>query len=297
MIRKHRPGHDVTVIIPSYNYKPYLKKAILSAVNQTHKPNKIIVIDDGSSDGSAELAKSIDTKGIDYEVIVKKNEGVVATKNLGIKMSTTTWTIFLDADDMLEPNYINETLKTASKTMSDIVYTDMLYFGAKEGTFSADNFSHQRIIEGNFIHNSALINTTLLKRVGGYKTAMHDGYEDWELYLTLAETGAKFAKCTATHLNYRQHPNDIGRNKKADSEGERIRQKALSFHDSYINFATNKPGKAKRALSVMLNNPELIIFLPFMLLFSALISFETYFVGIKLNLVRTIRMYLNHKKS
>ncbi|MCA9748226.1 MAG: glycosyltransferase [Romboutsia sp.] len=297
IIKKHRPGDDVTIIIPSYNYKPYLKKAILSAVNQKHKPHKIIVIDDGSSDGSAELAKSIDTKGIDYEVVVKKNEGVVATKNLGIKMSTTAWTIFLDADDILEPNYINETLKTAAKSTSDIVYTDMMYFGAKGGLFSADEFSHHRLIEGNFIHNSALLNTTLLKRTGGYKSAMNDGYEDWELYLTLAEAGGKFAKSTSTHLNYRQHSNGLGRNNKADSDGERIRQKALVFHSSYINFINQKPSLWQRIITSVCKNPELVIMLPIIFILSALISIVNYFYFVKTNMAKIVRIYLKQRNS
>ena len=294
VINKHRPGNDVTVIIPSFNYRAYLKDAIHSVINQSHRPARIIVIDDGSSDGSEELAKSIDAKSIDYEVIAKKNEGVVATKNLGIKMSSTTWTIFLDADDTLEPNYLKETLNNAIKLKSDVVYTDMQYFGAKDGVFSADSFSHQRIIEGNFIHNSALINTTLLKRTGGYKTVMHDGYEDWELYLTLAENGATFSKCTTTHLNYRQHIGGMSRNEKADSEGERIRQKALSLHYAYINRITQQSRLSKRIVARLMKNPELIFLLPIIFILSAIISFVNYLHGIKINMLRIIRIYLNH---
>lgn len=296
-IQKHRRGNDVTVIIPSYNYKTYLKQAIISVVNQTHKPFKIIVIDDGSNDGSPELAESIDTKGIDYKVIVKENEGVVATKNLGIKMSSTTWTIFLDADDVLEPNYIEETLITATKLESDVVYTNMVYFGAKEGTFFADNFSHKRLIEGNFIHNSALINTTLLKRTGGYKAAMHDGYEDWELYLTLAETGAKFAKCNTTILNYRQHTDSLSRNKAADSNGALIMKKALSFHKAHIAHTLKKPSKLNNVLVTVWDNPEIIFIVPIIMLYSILKSIKDYLIAVKQRTVHIIRTYIHQKQD
>jgi GT2 family glycosyltransferase len=297
IINNHRLGNDVTIIIPSYNYKAYLKYAIYSAINQSHKPTRIIVIDDGSKDGSPALAKSINTHGINYEVVVKENEGVIATKNLGIKMSTTTWTIFLDADDILEPNYIKETLDTAISSNSDVVYTDMKYFGAKNGNFYADDFSHRRIIEGNFVHNSALINTTLLKRSGGYKQEMHDGYEDWELYLTLAEMGAKYAKCTTTQLNYRQHEAGVSRNKKADSNGEKIMQKALAFHDIYIGQVLYEPSKIKRATSALLKNPELILIVLPIATYSVLKSFKEYFMAVRLRINRVIRYYLRYKKK
>jgi GT2 family glycosyltransferase len=297
IINNHRLGNDVTIIIPSYNYKEYIKDAIYSAINQSHKPTRIIVIDDGSKDGSPALAKSIKANGIQYEVVVKENEGVIATKNLGIKMSTTTWTIFLDADDILEPNYIKETLKSAMEFNSDVVYTDMQYFGAKNGNFYADDFSHRRIIEGNFVHNSALINTTLLKRSGGYKQEMHDGYEDWELYLTLAEIGAKFAKCTTTHLNYRQHPGTLSRNKRADSNGAEIMQKALSFHKEYITRVLYEPSKIKRASLTFMKNPELLIFIMPTVIYSLVKSLKEYFIAVRQRTVRIIKLYLRYKKK
>lgn len=296
LVSAHRPGNDVTVIVPSYNYSKYLPETLRSIFQQTHKPMRVIVIDDGSTDKSPDIARSFSPENIEYEVIAKKNEGVVKTKNLGIELSKTSWTLFLDADDVLEENYIESTLATAKKFNVDVVYTDMTYFGKKSGTFIADHFSEHRLLKGNFIHNSALINTTLLKRVGGYKEAMYDGYEDWELYLTLSESGAKFAKNTKTRLLYRQHADSLSRNKQADSNGEKIMAKALSFHEAYSSRVHQEQSKTKRAIRLIARHPVVILVAIIMLPLSAIVSIKDYVRTVRIRFVHYVRTYL-HKKN
>ena len=298
IISSHKMGTDVTIIIPSYNYAKYLRESIESALNQSHKPYRVIVIDDGSTDESVDVAKSIEApEGIKYDIIVKKNEGVIATKNLGIKLSTTTWTIFLDADDILEKNYIKSTLSNALSTNADVVYTDMHYFGSKEGIFSADPFSHKRLISGNFINNSALLNTNILKRTGGYKQEMNEGYEDWELYLSFAEIGAEFIKCSETYLLYRQHIGGISRNQKADENGEKIRERALLFHNDYVKKYSKKPLNIRTIFRVILKDPEIIFIIPFILLYSILRSTKEYILTIRVRALHITRTYLHNKRG
>ena len=86
----------ISVVIPSYNRKDFLKRSIDSAINQTKKPLEIIVVDDGSTDGTETMIKS------DYDFvkfIKQKNKGVSAARNIGIKVSVGEWICFLDSDD------------------------------------------------------------------------------------------------------------------------------------------------------------------------------------------------------
>ena len=87
---------NISVVIPSYNRKEFLKRSIDSAINQTKKPFEIIVVDDGSTDGTETMIKS------DYDFvkfIKQKNKGVSAARNIGIEVSIGEWICFLDSDD------------------------------------------------------------------------------------------------------------------------------------------------------------------------------------------------------
>lgn len=293
LIRSHRAGDDVTVIIPSYNYADYISDAIESVLNQTKKPTRIIVIDDGSTDESVRIAK----KYSQVEVITKKNAGVIATKNIGVGLVTTSWSLFLDADDILEPNYIEEMLKESRKRSADVVYSDMVYFGSKTGVFKAVEFSVEKLTEGNFIHNSALINSSLLKAVGGYKPEMHGGYEDWELYLSLAEAGAVFAYCRDTHLKYRQHGSSLGRNNEATQQAEALLDQVRRLHSNlYSRTHRNRTWRVKLG-RLMLKHPEVMLIALCLLPISSILAIRNYLAGVKNRTVHGTRAYIHNKEA
>lgn len=249
---------DITVIIPCYNYASFVGEAIESALNQTLKPQRIVVIDDGSTDESTKVIERYKKQGI--ELITKSNEGVVATKNVGIGLSMTTWTVFLDADDVLEPNYLESVYKRALSGRYDIVYTDMRYFGAKDGVHIAGRYNFTRLLKGNYIHNSALIATRYLKEVNGYKDAMRGGYEDWELYITLAEAGAKYAYVPKPLLRYRQHENQ-GRNINAEGVAKNLHQQVRNLHKATYKKHWSFYTRASRMVNGLIKHPLLPAYL------------------------------------
>ncbi len=86
----------ISVVIPSHNRKELLKRSINSVNNQTIKPFEIIVVDDGSFDGTEAMIK----RNYDFIKFIKqKNKGVSAARNFGIKVSSGEWICFLDSDD------------------------------------------------------------------------------------------------------------------------------------------------------------------------------------------------------
>ena len=92
----------ISVIIPLYNKGERVKKTIESALHQDYDGEwEIVVVDDGSTDNSAEYVKAFSDKKVRY--IYKTNRGVSAARNTGIKESKGEWIVFLDADDMLLP--------------------------------------------------------------------------------------------------------------------------------------------------------------------------------------------------
>src|SRR5258708_34897153 len=116
----------VSVVIPCHNYASFLGVAIESALRQTHQPIEVIVVDDGSADNSREIAGHYPVK-----LLAQPQRGVCVAVNNGIKASTGAFVMRLDADDILDPTYVAETLGALElRPDAGFAYTEVCYFGA-----------------------------------------------------------------------------------------------------------------------------------------------------------------------
>ena len=99
----------ISVIVPVYNVSKYLRECVDSIIFQSYKNLEIILIDDGSTDGSDSICDEIAEKDRRIKVYHKNNEGLGLTRNYGITKMTGRYVIFVDSDDIISPDYI-ETL-------------------------------------------------------------------------------------------------------------------------------------------------------------------------------------------
>lgn len=97
----------VSVIIPSYNHKQFIEKTIESVIGQNYPDMELIVIDDGSRDGTPELLKKLEEK-FNFKLILKENEGVCATLNRGLKEAKGDFITFIASDDYMSENRLVE---------------------------------------------------------------------------------------------------------------------------------------------------------------------------------------------
>jgi glycosyltransferase involved in cell wall biosynthesis len=110
----------VSVLIPCYNGARYLPAAIESALAQTLRPVAVMVVDDGSTDGSADIARRYARHGV--EVVAQTNRGVSAARNAALRKTDGEWCVFLDADDELAPDFLRTQQAAGKAAEADIVF-------------------------------------------------------------------------------------------------------------------------------------------------------------------------------
>ena len=124
----------VSVIVPVYNVERYLRKSILSIINQTLKETEIILIDDGSTDGSLSIMKELANKDTRIKIFSQPNHGQSIARNIGLVNAIGEYIYFFDSDDILEEKTLEECYhKCQSQEL------DFLFFDAD--VFSDDNIS------------------------------------------------------------------------------------------------------------------------------------------------------------
>lgn len=110
----------LSVIIPVYNVRQYLKKCLDSVINQTYTNLEIIVIDDGSNDGSGDLCDAFLQKDDRIRVVHQSNQGLAVARNVGLDMANGEWIAFVDSDDWLDENMYEILINLANKYDADI---------------------------------------------------------------------------------------------------------------------------------------------------------------------------------
>lgn len=135
----------VSVVIPAYNVINCLEECFTSIVEQTYSNLEIIIVDDGSTDGTSELCDLLVLRDLRSKTIHKTNAGVSSARNLGLKKSSGDWVCFIDADDLLSPIYVEALLTAAIKTGSKIARLPTgMYFSDKTSISLANDMSTVR---------------------------------------------------------------------------------------------------------------------------------------------------------
>lgn len=111
----------LSIIIPTYNCEKYIKKCIDSIMIQTYKNIEIIIIDDGSTDDTFNICDIESKKDSRVKIYRKKNGGVSSARNLGIEKSTGNYILFMDSDDYIESNTIEECFKIIKDNNVDLL--------------------------------------------------------------------------------------------------------------------------------------------------------------------------------
>lgn len=130
----------ISVIVPVYNVKSYLEMCVDSIISQSYPNIEIILVDDGSTDGSGELCEQLSNRDRRIKVIHKLNGGLSDARNVGIDHAAGEWICFIDSDDFVSENYIEKLVKAAAENGADIAICDPVHvFKKQDAVFCEDN--------------------------------------------------------------------------------------------------------------------------------------------------------------
>lgn len=202
----------VSVVLPVYNGEEYLVDAINSILVQTFSDFELILIDDGSTDGSPKILKECEHRDPRVRVIVRENRGLVITLNNAIDIARGKWIARMDQDDIALPHRLERQLKWLESTGADISGSWVRRFGSSDKRLvklrqTDEAIKMEMLFCSPFAHPAVMMRTELVKHLR-YNIACEKA-EDYDLWTRAAEAGWKMTNVQEVLLLYRVHATQI----------------------------------------------------------------------------------------
>ncbi|MDP3200384.1 MAG: glycosyltransferase [Algoriphagus sp.] len=207
----------VSIICPCYNQSEFLVEAVDSVLWQDLQNWELIIINDGSTDNTLELATSYALQDSRIKVINQQNHGLSVSRNAGILASSGAWLHFLDADDKLLDNAFSTVLTYQNQDpKTDVIIASYSYF--KGVSFFHSHFFDENVLGLESFFNSNIappvsffIKKSCQEQVGLFDESLKS-CEDWDFWIRAAKAGGKFKTIPDVLVGYRYVPTSMSRN-------------------------------------------------------------------------------------
>jgi len=213
----------ISIIIPVHNSEKYLAETIESAITQTWKEKEIIIVDDGSTDSSLEIAKSFEN----IKVYQRKNSGLCASRNFGLNVAEGEYIQYLDHDDLLDPDKLEKQMNfilSNKLTKLDIVYSKHINFiddihhplnyddshYGKSYDQPLELFNDMLIERTIILPASYLMHRDLIKLAGGWNEQLLNN-EDGEFYSRVMTKAQSVHFVPDINIYWRATPNSLSK--------------------------------------------------------------------------------------
>jgi len=186
----------VSVIIPTYNREKTILRALQSVLDQTYTNIEVLVIDDGSTDGTADIVNGVSDERIKY-IVLEKNGGPSNARNVGVQMAEGEWIAFQDSDDCWHKDKLEKQMAYAAEhpeyTLVYCMYNAIIYNGKrilvpdKPWPDKMEGNMLRTLLERNVIGApTVMVKREAFLKVGGFDTS-YKALEDWEFVLRFAK--------------------------------------------------------------------------------------------------------------
>lgn len=216
-VQKYRIVYDtkglwapVTVCVPLYNYSSYIIETLSSLLAQTQSDISLVVVDDGSNDNSIEVTENWlkQFSGRFTRAVLAanlENAGLAITRNTATSISGSSYTFYLDADNLLYPRCIGRHLEALQRSSdAQAAFSLIEVFDGQSGIMGGEVFNRDRLKHGNYIDAMAMLDREFLIKLGGYHHIQY-GWEDYDLWLRMCEAGAHAIQIPEILSRYRVH--------------------------------------------------------------------------------------------
>lgn len=244
-----KPPPKVSVYLPVYNCETYLELALRSILSQTFEDFEVIVVNDGSTDGTAAILDRMVAEDPRIIVLHQENSGVIDALNAGIKAARGKYLARMDADDVARPE------RFALQVAKLDAEPDIVALGAQiqlidpEGRplsimeLPCDHADlDDRLMQRQSLaisHPAAMLRASAVDQIGGYSNTA-PAAEDIDLFLRLAEVG-RLANLDSVQLDYRLHHSSIGYTKRVQQMLDAWRAGKAAAERRGVPFTTPRP--------------------------------------------------------
>lgn len=208
----------VSIIMPAYNAATHIGAALESVQGQTYQNWELIVVDDGSRDGTGECVRKVAASEPRIQYLHRENGGQSKARNAGIRATHGSLIAFLDADDLWLPEKLARQVEVLDREQADVVFSDAFLFGtdatdvsARFGTITG-RYAGDVMFDLLWLQNRIPILTVVARRARLEQVGLFDEtfprpnyHEDHDLWLRLAKAGAVFYGLPDALARYRRH--------------------------------------------------------------------------------------------
>ncbi|MBI5211578.1 MAG: glycosyltransferase family 2 protein [Elusimicrobia bacterium] len=224
----------VTVAVSVYNYRRYLRECLDSVAGQTLGPLDLVVVDDGSTDGSAAAARGwLARRGRRFRrwTLVRRsaNAGLSAARNAAFSRSRTPFVFVLDADNSILPPCLERLCGALGGCRADFAYSYLSRFGEEEGLSNVRPWDPSFLKTRAYLDAMALLRLRAWERAGGYDTRLVRGWEDYDFWLRLARVGGRGVLLPEVLGRYRVHLRSM-LHTHSEPQAEVLRRRFLREH-------------------------------------------------------------------
>ncbi len=202
---------DVSVLLPVFNGSRWLQQSIESVQNQSLTDFELVIVDDGSTDGSHLIAANAARLDDRIHVVRQAHSGVATALNYGIALSTSKLIARMDADDIAHRGRLQKQFNVfqehtrigALGSWARLIDEEGRGLGDLKPEIDPIKLHNLLIKQNPFIHSSMMFSANLVRQLGGYRTVL-DGAEDYDLWLRMSEH-APLANVPERLINLRRH--------------------------------------------------------------------------------------------